>query len=119
VGSVTSSPEERRSAQRRSFATNGSNPVVATVGLVPRAAFLADLSTGGAGLVTTDPPPVGSIVPLWLAIPPGSLSRLVLVRVVYSLPVSEDLHRVGLACLDEAGANLFRELLAQEPPAPG
>jgi hypothetical protein len=80
--------------------------------VVPRAAFVSDLSAGGAGLLTTDPPPVDSIVPLWLAVPPGSLSRLVLVRVVHSSALPDGLHRIGLACLDEAGSSLFSELLS-------
>lgn len=85
--------------------------MVATVGVVPRAAFVCDLSVGGIALLTTDPPPVGSVVPLWLAIPPGSNSRFVLLRVIYSQPLAEGLHRIGLCCLDDSATGVFTELL--------
>src|SRR5262249_38212076 len=68
--SVTSAPQERRTSPRHAFATSGSNPVVATVGLVPRAAFVADLSSGGAGRLPPPPPPRGGIVPLCPGTPP-------------------------------------------------
>src|SRR5262245_50509080 len=104
-------PPERRHMPRHAFATDGSNPVVVTLGVVPRAAFVCDLSATGLAVLTIDPPPMGSIVPLWLATTPGAPSRLMLVRVIHIQVVSEDLHRLGLACLDESSQVIFEELL--------
>lgn len=114
-------PNERRRQPRRSISTTGSNPVVATMGIVPRAALVCDLSPEGIGLVTTDPPPVGSIVPVWLAIPPGNPSTLLLGRVIYVRATSPDLHRVGLSWLDDSGQTTLVELLARlsVDPDPG
>jgi hypothetical protein len=109
---VSSAHPERRVHSRRPFLTTGSNPVVATIGILPRAALVCDLSVGGIGLLVTDPPPVGSIVPVWLAVPPGSPSRLLLVRVVYVQEEANELFRLGLSCLDEAAAIICREMLA-------
>jgi hypothetical protein len=86
--------------------------VVATLGVVPRAALLCDLAPGGVGLLTTDPPPVGCVVPVWLAVPAGAPSRLVLLRVVHTSSEGADLYRIGLSCLDEIGGGVLRELLA-------
>jgi hypothetical protein len=86
---------------------------VATIGIVPRAAFVSDVSASGVGVVTTHPMAVGSVVPIWLALGAGSASRQALVRVVHATAVSPDLHRIGLVTLDEGGEALFAELLGQ------
>lgn len=102
---------ERRQFDRRMVVDHGSNPVVATIGVVPRAALIQDISPRGVGLVSIDPPPVGSIVPLWLSIPVGTPSRLLFVCVVYTKPAEGELYRIGVAALDEATAEVFAELL--------
>lgn len=104
-------PDERRAHLRHTFVTTGSNPVVATIGVVPRAALLSDLSPAGVGLLTTDPPPVGSVVPVWLALPIGAPSRLVLLRVVYTEVETSDLHRLGLCCLDDTSGAVLGDLM--------
>jgi hypothetical protein len=104
------SPDDRRSRPRRLFATSGSNPVVATIGVVPRAAFLCDLGPGGVALLTTDPPAVGSVVPVWLALPVGAPSQIVLLRVVYAQAQGPDLHRLGLCGVDEASCAALLDL---------
>jgi hypothetical protein len=103
--------DERRAHLRYTFVTTGSNPVVATIGVVPRAALLSDLCPAGVGLLTTDPPPIGSVVPVWLALPIGAPSRLVLLRVVYAEAETADLHRLGLCSLDDTSSAVLRDLL--------
>jgi hypothetical protein len=107
--------DERRAHPRLTFVTTGSNPVVATIWVVPRAALLSDLCPDGVGLLTTDPPPVGSVVPVWLALPIGAPSRLVLLRVVYAEAETTDLHRLGLCCLDDTSGAVLRGLMDAAP----
>lgn len=109
--SVSSSSPERRRHDRRSISSNGSNPLVATIGVVPRAALINDIGPGGISLLSTDPPPVDSIVPLWLAVPIGSPSRLIFVRLVHVSPAGGDLYRIGAAAVDEATVEILRELV--------
>lgn len=110
---MSSYPPDRRAHERRPFATEGSNPLVATVGVVPRAAFVCDLSAAGLAMLTTDPPPVGSVVPVWLAVSPSRESQLVLVRVIDVTAVSTELHRVGAESVEEAGAAVLQQVLAE------
>jgi len=85
--------------------------LVASVGVVPRTAFVSDLSTNGLGVVTTDPPPPGTVVPIRVAGPPGPASRLLLARVIYCLVCGEGLYRLGLSCIDDSGMAVLNELL--------
>jgi hypothetical protein len=111
---VSGSPSERRSHPRRPITTDGSNPVIATIGILPRAALLCDLSAGGLSLLTTYSPPVGALLPIWLPGPPGQMSGLVLGTVVHVQPPADDgLYVVGVACQDEGGRAVLRELLAR------
>ncbi len=91
---------------------------MATIGVIPRAAILHDLSADGVALLTADPPPVGSVIPVWLALPVGAPSRMLLLRVIYKCPTENSLYRVGLACLDDAGRTILRDLLAVLPHFP-
>ncbi len=80
----------------------GLDPPIATVGLIPRAALVYDLSPNGVGLLTTQPPPVGAIVPVKLAGPPGLSSCLILGEIVHNSPETDGLFRVGVVCLEES-----------------
>ena len=104
---------ERRTVPRHPCPVVGSNPVVATVGLSQRAAFLCDVSPRGVGIVTTHSLAVGGVAPVWLAPKAGSPSRQALGRVIHCAALSPDLHRAGLAVLDSTGEALFTELLAE------
>jgi hypothetical protein len=91
----------------------GSNPVIVTAGLLPRAALLCDVSGLGLGLVTTFAPPVGSVLPVWLPGRPGEPSELMLVNVVHVRPTSDSLYHVGTSCHDEASSAALRQFVAR------
>ena len=91
----------------------GSNPIIVTAGVLPRAALVSDVSPMGLGILTTFAPPVGSVVPVWLPGPPGESSKLILVSVIHVQPTSDSLYHVGTMCHDEASAALLRELLGK------
>jgi hypothetical protein len=99
---VTASPPERRAHVRYQFATSSSNPPLATIGVIPRAALIANLSATGLGLLTTVSPPIGAIVPVWLPGPPGLPSSLILATIIHVTPDGALLHQVGLACREES-----------------
>jgi hypothetical protein len=103
--------QETRIWARRGFSMEGSNPLIATVGIYTRCAFVHDLSEGGIGLLITDPPPVGAVVPVWLPRPDGGPSTLLLVAIVHSSPQADGLHRVGGTLIDEASAQAVRAYL--------
>jgi hypothetical protein len=106
--------DERRSHPRRQLVTSGSNPLIATLGVLPRAALVCDISPQGLGLLTTFAPPVGAILPVWLPGPPGQPSGLILATVVHvQEPASDGLYRVGIACHDESGRSMLRDLIAR------
>jgi hypothetical protein len=109
---VPAAAEERRANARHRFTIQGSCPPIATLGLVPRAALICDLGTGGIGLLTTLAPPLGAIVPVWLPGPPGMPSILILGTIVHEARTDEGLSRVGLTCREESAAALS-SLLAQ------
>jgi hypothetical protein len=96
---------ERR-AEARSRLAQEDCPPVATLGLVPRAALVCDISGAGLGLLTTVAPPEGAVVPVWLPGPPGTASELLLATVVYARPAGHGLYRVGLACREESRPQL-------------
>jgi hypothetical protein len=73
-----------------------------------------DLSLHGISLLMTQPPPVGSVVPVWLVGPAGAPTAPLLVTVVYTLPHGENLYRVGGQLVDETSTEVVRALL----PAP-
>jgi hypothetical protein len=98
---VSAPSEERRVQDRHRFASGGFDPPIATIGLVPRAALVCDLSPAGIGLITTYSPPVGAIVPVVLSGPPGSASTLILGTVVHSSSEPDGLFHVGVDCLEE------------------
>lgn len=104
---------ERRLHPRHPCSVTGSNPVVATVGLPQRAAFVCDVSSRGLGIMTTHSLTVGGVVPIWLAPKAVSPSRQSLGRVVHCAAISPDLHRAGLVALDVGGETMFGELLAE------
>lgn len=110
---------ERRLHTRHRVALHGSNPVVATFGVLPRAAFVHDLSATGIAVLTTEPPPVGSVVPIWLPRAHGEASQLALARVAYAEPVDRGLHRVGMASLDESSSALLATLVRELTQPPG
>jgi hypothetical protein len=93
---------ERRFHGRHRFALGGFDPPIATVGIVPRAALICDLSHTGIGLLTTQEPLVGAIVPVWMSGTPGSPSSLILGTIVHSSREPDGLYRVGLICLEES-----------------
>jgi hypothetical protein len=103
---------DRRSYARHPIATTGSNPLIATVGLLPRAVLVCDISPVGIGLLAAFSPPLGAVLPIWLPSPPGQPSGLVLARVVHVQPPNPDnLHRIGLFCADEVGQSELQQLL--------
>ena len=108
----TGPDEERRARARRLFKTQGFNPLVATVGVYTRCAFVHDLSEGGISLLLTDPLPVGAVVPVWLPRQDGGPSSLLLVAIAYSNPQEGGLHRVGGALIDEASAEAVMAYLS-------
>ena len=109
---MTRLPIERRSHPRRLFAATGSNPLIATLGVLPRAALVCDISPAGLGLLTTFAPPVGAILPVWLATSPGEPSALLLATVVHVQPPSSDgLYRMGVSCHDDSGRVVLRDLM--------
>jgi hypothetical protein len=109
---VSAPTGERRFHSRHRFALGGFDPPIATVGLVPRAALVTDLSPTGVGLLTTQPPPIGSIVPVKLAGPPGLPSCLILGEIVHHSLEPDGLFRVGVSCLEES-LNVLRTLIDQ------
>jgi hypothetical protein len=128
---VSGLPNEQRIQPRQAIATSGSNPLIATVGVLPRAALVCDISPSGLGLLTTFAPPVGALLPVWLPGPPGQPSHLILAAVVHVQPPSgDDLYHIGVACHDDSARGVLAELLArlgaqepgntnQEPAGPG
>src|SRR5262245_2559987 len=92
---------------------NGSNPVIVTAGVLPRAALVSDVSSLGLGLLTTFAPPVGSLLPVWLPGRPAEPSDLLLVSVIHVRPSTDSLFHVGTACHDEGSAALLREFVAR------
>lgn len=88
----------------------GSNPVLVTAGVLPRAALVADLSTAGLGLLATFAPPVGSVLPVWVPGRPGETSTVVLVKVIHVVPGPDNLYRIGTTVHDPAGGAALREL---------
>src|SRR3954451_19200526 len=101
-------PSERRHQSRHRLEMTGSNPVIVTAGVLPRAALLSDLSPQGMGMLTTFAPPVGSVLPVWLPGKPGETSNLVLVNVIHVNPSSDSLFQLGTACHDEASGLALR-----------
>jgi|SRR5262245_39197227 len=110
-------PPERRGSRRHRFDPASSNPAQATIGLIPRAALACDLSPTGVGVLTTDAPPVGAVVPIWLASEPGTTPCLVLTRVANTQAVSPGLFRVGLTGADEGEAAVLAEAYRRSAPA--
>jgi hypothetical protein len=111
---VSGETSERRSHPRQPLATNGSNPLIATLGVLPRAALICDLSAGGLGLLTTFAPPQGAILPVWLPGPPGEPSRLILATVIHVQPPTGDgLYRVGIACHEDTGRAALQDLIGR------
>ena len=104
---------DRRYDTRLAIPSASSNPLSATLGVVPRAAMVCDVSLRGLGLITVDPPPVDSLVPVWLAMPAAALSELLLGRVVHSEPLGGTLHRIGVTCSDDADVHVLRSLYEQ------
>src|SRR5262245_14655199 len=98
---VSRSPSERRNELRHRLALNGSNPVVVTAGVLPRAALVSDVSSLGLGLLTTFAPPVGSVLPVWLPGLPGDPSDVALLNVIHVRPGTGRLFHVGTVCHDE------------------
>jgi hypothetical protein len=84
---------------------------VATVGICPRCVLVHDLSENGLSFLTTEPPPVGSVVPLWLPTQHGGWSHLLLVAIMHAFRHSEPLYRVGAQAIDESGAAVLRAYL--------
>ena len=97
----------------------GSNPVIVTAGVLPRAALVSDVSSLGLGMLTTFAPPVGSVLPVWLPGQPGDASDLALVSVIHVRPTSDSLYHVGTACHDEGSAALLREFVMRLLPEEG
>src|SRR5262245_50573369 len=104
---------ERRAQARITVLDQGSNPLVATVGLYPRCALVVDLSPRGMGLLTVDPPPEGAVVPVWLPGKPGQGSDLLLVRVIYAVPQEQSLYRLGTELFDEGAARVVEGVLRE------
>jgi hypothetical protein len=109
--SDTALSKDRRSWSRQRFASRSSNPLIATVGVYTRCAFVDDLSAGGISLLITDPPPVGAVVPVWLPRQDGGPSSLLLVAIVHSTLQPDGLHRVGGSLIDEASIEAVRPYL--------
>ena len=107
---MQSSNPDRRYDTRLPVAQASSNPLSATLGVVPRAAMVCDVSLHGLGLITLDPPPVDSLVPVWLATSVGAASEMILGRIVHSEPLGGSLHRVGVSCSDIADVLVLRTL---------
>jgi hypothetical protein len=109
---VTGLPPERRSHPRQQVTIRGSNPLIVTLGVLPRAALIHDLCPDGLGLLTTFAPPIGAIVPVWAPSSPGEPSALILAVVIHvQEPTGDGLYRVGLACHDEGGRRVLRDLI--------
>ncbi len=103
---------ERRIYDRHRFAAGGLDPPLATVGLVPRAALISDLSPSGVGLITTQPPPIGALVPVYMSGPPGMPSSVILGTIAYTTPEPDGLFRIGVICLEEC-LGVLRALIDQ------
>jgi hypothetical protein len=106
-------PAERRINARLRLAVAGSNPVIVTAGILPRAALIHDVSQFGLGLLATFAPPIGSVLPVWLPGEPGQPSSLMLVIVIHVKPSTDSLHYIGTACHDESSTLTLREFLAR------
>lgn len=102
---------DRRSHPRRSLPTADSNPLVATVGLLPRTAIVCDVSARGIGVLLTDPPAPGTLVPVWLPGVIGEPSLMLLAQVAHVSADSGPLFRVGLACIDTHGQGVLGEVI--------
>jgi hypothetical protein len=109
------SRQERRANPRFSPSPSGTNPLVATVGLDPRAALVLDLSRNGIGLLTTAPPPDGSVVPVWLPRRHEPTSALLLVCVIHSFRQPDELFRVGGELVDEDSRRAALDFLPAPP----
>jgi hypothetical protein len=101
---------ERRRWPRRALGDRGSNPLVATLGVLGHCALVRDLSLGGICLLTAHPPPPGTVVPVWLCRPAGP-SPMLLVTVRHVVAEPNALYRVGAALLDEDSVEIARSLL--------
>lgn len=115
------SDSERRSCARHGLSFTGSNPVIVTAGVLPRAALVCDISSNGLGLLATFAPPVGSVLPVWLPGKPGETSSVILVHVVHVQPSTDSLHRIGTVCHDDGSAATLSEFMARlqvEPDSP-
>src|SRR5262249_53553517 len=106
-------PDDRRAQPRRPIPTSGSNPLVATLGLLPRPALVCDLSPTGLGVLLTNPPPPGTLVPVWLPGEPGRPSLLFLAQVMHLSIDPGPLFHVGLMAIDEPGRAVLAEALAR------
>ena len=104
---------ERRNELRRRLTMAGSNPVIVTAGVLPRAALLSDVSSLGLGMLTTFAPPVGSVLPVWLPGRPGEPSDLALVDVIHVRPSTASLYHVGTACHDEGSVATLRDFVTR------
>ncbi|MGL4552410.1 MAG: PilZ domain-containing protein [Gemmataceae bacterium] len=102
--------DDRRAETRRPIPIKDSNPLVATVGLMPRPALVADLSGGGLSVLLTDPLTPGTLVPVWLAGDPGRPSRLLLAQVMNVSIDDGPLFRVGLMAIDDAGRAVLADV---------
>jgi hypothetical protein len=109
---------EQRNDVRYRLQTTGSNPIIVTAGVLPRAALVCDLSSRGLGLLATFAPPVGSVLPVWLPGQPGEVSSVILVHVIHVQPATDALHRIGAVCHDEPSAAALAEFLARLPLEP-
>jgi hypothetical protein len=105
--------DDRRVEPRQPIPTSNSNPLVATVGLLPRPALVSDLSASGLGVLLTNPPPPGSLVPVWLPGEPGRPSLLFLAQVIHLSIDPGPLFRIGLMAIDEAGRAVLAEVQAR------
>lgn len=108
---MSTSPDERRQYPRHRLSVTGSNPVLVTAGVFPRAALVREVSETGMGLLGAFAPPVGAVLPVWLPGKPGEPSVLVLVTVVHVLPDEGELNRIGVLCHDEASRAALRHFV--------
>lgn len=108
--------DERRAHPRRALPTADSNPLVATVGLLPRTAIVIDLSVGGVGLLLADPPATGTLVPVWLPGTAGQPSPVLLAQVAHVSASPGSLYRVGLACIDSGGQGVLHDVMRYRVP---
>jgi hypothetical protein len=110
---LSRSANDRRSSPRKRLSITGSNPVIVTAGIVPRAVLVSDLSPEGMGLLATFAPPIESVLPVWLPGRPGEPSVLALLQVVHVQPAVEGLHLIGTASHDESSTSALRQFQAR------